>query len=254
MRLNKLGKTAVTALEDIKARDIQVIDVRKLTPLYDTMIIATADSARQTRSLASHVQERMKSAGAKVVGSEGQESGDWVLVDFGEVVVHIMQPATREYYNLEELWALPPARVLSGRGAAVAAAKGIAAPAVPAAERAGVAPPATKPTTAVRRRPVTARAAAVAAGPTGASTATRRAAAAEASTARRPPAATEASHAKHRAVASARVSPPTRRAAAGRTGASPATRPPAAGPATEALAAAEKPTPVRRRRTAKPAD
>jgi ribosome-associated protein len=105
MRLNKIGKTAVTALEDIKARDIIVLDVRKLTSLYDTLIIATAESARQVKALSEHVREALKKAGATIVGVEGEQTGEWVLVDGGEVVVHIMQPATRAYYNLEELWA-----------------------------------------------------------------------------------------------------------------------------------------------------
>jgi ribosome-associated protein len=109
MRLNQVQKTAVSALEDIKARDIAVLDVRKLTSLYDSMIIASADSNRQVRALAQHVRDRLKEAGAKIVGMEGEETGDWVLVDAGEIVVHIMQPAVRAYYNLEELWA-PPAK------------------------------------------------------------------------------------------------------------------------------------------------
>jgi ribosome-associated protein len=110
MRLNKIVKTAVTALEDIKARDIIVFDVRKLTSLYDTLIIATAESARQVKALAEHVREALKKAGATIVGVEGEQTGEWVLVDGGEVVVHIMQPATRAYYNLEELWAPPAPR------------------------------------------------------------------------------------------------------------------------------------------------
>jgi ribosome-associated protein len=104
MRLNKIQKTAVTALEDIKARDITVLDVRKLTSLYDTMIIATAGSARQVNALSQHVRDALKAAGATIVGVEGEQSGEWVLVDAGDIVVHIMQPAVRTYYNLEELW------------------------------------------------------------------------------------------------------------------------------------------------------
>ena len=104
MRLNKIQKTAVTALEDIKARDITVLDVRKLTSLYDTLIVATAGSARQVKALSQHVREALKAAGANIVGVEGEQSGEWVLVDAGELVVHIMQPAVRAYYNLEELW------------------------------------------------------------------------------------------------------------------------------------------------------
>jgi ribosome-associated protein len=108
MRLNNLQKTAVTALEDIKARDITVFDVRKLTSLYDTLIIASAESARQVKALATHVRDRMKAAGATIIGVEGEQSGEWVLIDAGDIVVHVMQPAVRAYYNLEELWA-PPA-------------------------------------------------------------------------------------------------------------------------------------------------
>lgn len=107
MRLNKLTKIAVSALEDIKARDIVVLDVRKMTSLYDTLIIATADSARQTKALASHLREDLRAAGATILGSEGEETGEWVLVDCGDLVVHIMQPAVRAYYNLEELWTPP---------------------------------------------------------------------------------------------------------------------------------------------------
>jgi len=108
MRLNRLQKIAVTALEAIKARDITLLDVRKLTSLYDTLIIATAESSRQVKALAQHVREAMKAAGATIIGVEGEETGDWVLVDCGDIVVHIMQPAVRRYYNLEEL-CTPPA-------------------------------------------------------------------------------------------------------------------------------------------------
>ena len=110
MRLNKIQKIAVTALEDIKARDITVLDVRKLTSLYDSLIIASADSNRQVKALANHVRDKLKDAGATIVGVEGEESGEWVLVDAGDIVVHIMQPAVRAYYNLEELWTPPPVK------------------------------------------------------------------------------------------------------------------------------------------------
>lgn len=107
MRLNKLSKIAVSALEDIKAREITVLDVRKLTSLYDTLIIASADSNRQVKALAQHVREKLKEGGASIIGTEGEDSGEWVLVDAGDIVVHVMQPAVRAYYNLEELWAPP---------------------------------------------------------------------------------------------------------------------------------------------------
>jgi ribosome-associated protein len=104
MRFSQLQRVAVAALEDIKAKDITVLDVRKLTSLYDTMIIASADSTRQVKALANNVQEKMKAAGATVLGIEGEGTGEWVLVDCGNIIVHVMQPAVRAYYNLEELW------------------------------------------------------------------------------------------------------------------------------------------------------
>ena len=104
MVLSKLKKTAVAALEDIKARDIEILDVTSLTPMFDCMIIASADSARQVKALANHVQDAVKAKGGTIYGSEGEQTGEWVLVDLGDVVVHIMQPAIRQYYNLEELW------------------------------------------------------------------------------------------------------------------------------------------------------
>jgi ribosome-associated protein len=116
MHLSKLEQTAVDALEDIKARDILILDVRRLTSLYDTMILATADSARQTKALASNVQEKLKAAGGRVIGVEGEQSGEWILVDCGDIVVHVMQPAIRQYYNLEELWSHAPSR-RAGQGA-----------------------------------------------------------------------------------------------------------------------------------------
>jgi ribosome-associated protein len=97
-------KLVISALEDIKAHDIQAIDVRRVTSIFDWIIVATADSARQTKALARHVLERLKESGSAIVGTEGEESGDWILVDAGDVVAHVMQPAVREYYNLEELW------------------------------------------------------------------------------------------------------------------------------------------------------
>lgn len=104
MHVEDLVRAAIAALEDIKARDIVVLDVRKMTSLFDTVIVASAESGRQTRALSHHVLDRAKELGASVTGVEGEESGEWVLVDLGDVVVHIMQPAIRDYYNLEELW------------------------------------------------------------------------------------------------------------------------------------------------------
>ena len=105
MHLDKLQEVAVAALEDIKARDIEVIDVRPQTSLYETMVVASADSNRQVKALANHVREKLKEAGASILGVEGENVGEWILVDAGDIVVHVMQPAVRDYYNLEELWA-----------------------------------------------------------------------------------------------------------------------------------------------------
>jgi ribosome-associated protein len=110
MRLNKLQQIAVNALEDIKARDIKVLDVSKLTSFYDTLIIASAESNRQVKALAHHVRDKLKEAGATIIGIEGEEAAEWVLVDCGDIVVHVMQPAVRSYYNLEELWDTSPAQ------------------------------------------------------------------------------------------------------------------------------------------------
>ena len=118
MRLDKLVKTTVAALEDIKGRDIVVLDVKRMTALFDRIILASADSTRQGKALARHVQEKLKAAGARVYGVEGEREGEWILVDLGPVIVHIMQPDVRKYYNLEELWGPPPRRVRRGHRAA----------------------------------------------------------------------------------------------------------------------------------------
>jgi ribosome-associated protein len=107
MRIDKLVKAAVGALEDIKARDIVVLDVKRLTAMFDKVIIASADSTRQSKAMARNLQEKLKAQGAPVQGVEGEQVGEWILVDLGAVVVHIMQPAVRQYYNLEELWTPP---------------------------------------------------------------------------------------------------------------------------------------------------
>ncbi len=108
MDLKTLEKTAIDALEDIKARDIEVIDTSRLTPLFDRVIVASADSGRQTRALARNVHDKVKEAGGQIISIEGEDSGEWVLVDLGDIVVHIMQPAIRSHYNLEELWSASP--------------------------------------------------------------------------------------------------------------------------------------------------
>lgn len=97
-------QAVVAALEDIKANDITVIDTSKLSSMFERMVIASAQSTRQTKALADNVVVKLKERGAEIYGREGEESGEWILIDLGEVLVHIMQPAVRDYYNLEELW------------------------------------------------------------------------------------------------------------------------------------------------------
>lgn len=110
MEIDAMKQAVVAALEDIKARDITVLDVSHLTSMTECMIIASADSARQTRALANHVHEKMKALGVPTLGMEGAQTGEWVLLDLGSVIVHIMQPAVRQYYDLEGLWGAAQSR------------------------------------------------------------------------------------------------------------------------------------------------
>ncbi|MDS4013453.1 MAG: ribosome silencing factor [Candidatus Accumulibacter sp.] len=104
MNLIELETLVVAALEDIKGHDIEVIDTSRLTSLFERMVIACGDSHRQVKSLARNVQEKVRAGGAHVLSCEGEEVGEWILVDLGDIIVHVMQPAVRSYYNLEELW------------------------------------------------------------------------------------------------------------------------------------------------------
>ena len=104
MQVEQISKFVVEALDEVKARDVVVLDTRKLTSMFDYMIVASAESTRQTKALARNVEEKIKTAGGKVLSTEGEQTGEWVLVDLGSVIVHIMQPAIRDYYNLEQLW------------------------------------------------------------------------------------------------------------------------------------------------------
>ena len=92
------------ALEDKKATDIKTLDVRKFSNITDFMVVATGKTARQANALAQHVIEQAKASGHRPLGEEGSNTGEWVLVDLGDVIVHVMQPQTREFYQLEKLW------------------------------------------------------------------------------------------------------------------------------------------------------
>ena len=104
MDIRKKQLAVVEALEDVKGRDIVVFDVARQTAYFERVVIASGDSSRQVNALASSVQDKLKALGARIVGVEGRRNGDWVLVDLGDIVVHVMHPAVRSHYNLEELW------------------------------------------------------------------------------------------------------------------------------------------------------
>jgi ribosome-associated protein len=121
MNSEQLKTTVIAALEDIKAQDLVALPVRHLTSLTDYMVIATGTSNRHVRSLANEVQEKVKAAGGEVIGVEGEQTGEWVLIDLGDAVVHVMQAQVRDYYNIDELWggdASRVARQLRASGAA----------------------------------------------------------------------------------------------------------------------------------------
>jgi len=99
-----LKKLVIEALEDVKGIDIRALDVRDKTSITDVMVVASGNSTRQVKALADSVIEHCKKAGAHIYGNEGIDSGEWALVDLGDVVVHIMQPSIRDFYNLEKLW------------------------------------------------------------------------------------------------------------------------------------------------------
>ncbi len=102
--LDIMKQAVVDAIEDIKGFDITVMDVRKLTSMTSYMIVASANSSRQAKAVADNVREKLKEKGYQIRGTEGEKEGEWVLVDLNDIVVHVMVPATRAYYNLEQLW------------------------------------------------------------------------------------------------------------------------------------------------------
>jgi ribosome-associated protein len=109
MIIDELKKIIVNALEDLKGREIVVLDVQKLTNVADCMIFCSGTSNRQVKSLAQNAAAEAKKHGLTVLGIEGATEGEWVLVDFGDVVLHVMLPETRAFYDLERMWSLPVA-------------------------------------------------------------------------------------------------------------------------------------------------
>lgn len=106
MNIEDLKSLIIKALEDLKGKDIATLDVKKLTTLTDAMIICSGTSNRHVQALAQNVVTEAKKLGYKVLGVEGTQEGEWILIDLGDVIVHVMQVATREFYNLEKLWVL----------------------------------------------------------------------------------------------------------------------------------------------------
>src|SRR3989454_5088670 len=111
MDLREKQRLVVDALEDIKGRDILVYNTARMPSMFERVVIASGDSTRQVKALADNVQEKVRENGARVYGVEGEAAGDWVLVDLGDVVVHIMHPTVRDFYNLEEVWGGKPVTV-----------------------------------------------------------------------------------------------------------------------------------------------
>lgn len=107
MTPDRLEKIVVGALEGLKARDVHVIDVRGKTSVTDVMVIASGTSNRHVKALADHVVDEAKKHGVRPLGVEGEDVAEWILVDLGDVVVHVMLPRVRDFYNLEKLWAVP---------------------------------------------------------------------------------------------------------------------------------------------------
>lgn len=177
--VTKLQRAIVDGLEDVKAQDIQVFNTEHLSPLFERVIVATGSSNRQTKALAASVRDAVREAGFVKPRTEGEDNGEWIIVDCGQAVAHIMQPAIRQYYRLEEIWGEKPVRLKLGAakprkiaasedGEAPAARKAPArkaaakAPAQPAARKAAPAKAAAKPAAkkAVARKPAANKAAA----------------------------------------------------------------------------------------------
>ena len=137
--VQKLQRLIADALEDVKAQDIVVFNTEHLSPLFERVIIATGSSNRQTRSLASSVRDKVREAGLPKPRLEGEDNGEWIIVDCGPAVVHIMQPAIRQYYHLEEIWGDKPIRLKLGSPKPIAPVPAKAAALVPSKKRGGAA-------------------------------------------------------------------------------------------------------------------
>ena len=147
--VQKLQRTVVDALEDVKAQDLVVFDTEHLSSLFERVIVASGTSNRQTKALASSVRDKVREAGFGKPRIEGEDNGEWIIVDCGPVVVHVMQPTIRGYYNLEEIWGEKPVRLKFGAPKPVKAAEPEVAPAKKSAGK----KPAAKKTAAGEKKP-----------------------------------------------------------------------------------------------------
>src|SRR5713101_5624821 len=111
MDIRRKQRLVVEALEDVKGHEITVFNTARMPSMFERVVIASGDSTRQVKALADRVQDKVRENGAHVYGVEGEAAGEWVLVDLGDVVVHIMHPAVRSFYNLEEVWGGKPVRM-----------------------------------------------------------------------------------------------------------------------------------------------
>ena len=109
MNSEKLSQLVIDALDEVKAKDIVKLDVRKMTTVTDYMIVASGTSNRHIKALADNVADKAREAGHRPVGVEGEEGGEWILLDLQDILVHVMLPRVRDFYNLEKLWSLSPA-------------------------------------------------------------------------------------------------------------------------------------------------
>jgi ribosome-associated protein len=114
MDIRKLQRAIVDGLEDVKAQNIQVFNTEHLSPMFERVIVASGTSNRQTKALASSVRDTVKARGLEVLRTEGEDNGEWIIVDCGAAVAHIMQPAIRDYYHLEEIWGEKAVRMKLG--------------------------------------------------------------------------------------------------------------------------------------------
>ena len=130
MDIKKLQTVVVDALEDVKGQEIMLFDTTGLTSLFDRIAVVSGTSNRQTKALAASVRDKVKAAGGDIVGLEGEDTGEWVLVDLGDMIVHIMQPAIRQYYRLEEIWGEKPVKLGAAKRKSTAEALEAAEPKV----------------------------------------------------------------------------------------------------------------------------